>query len=123
MAAVEFKLADVDQEKYGGPEWVPFDELDLDDIPFEQIDAWDKQFFPSSACLVVGSELSRVTALGVTGTVWLARQMAGVPTPPFAEFRIKYRLVRRREVVPEGADVDPPVSSPPPSEDEASATD
>jgi hypothetical protein len=123
MAAVEFKLAEVDQEKYGGPEWVPFDELGLDDIPYEQIDTWDKQLFPSSASLVVGSELNRVTALGVTGTVWLARQIAGIPTPPFAEFRIKYRLVRRREVTPEGADVDPPVSSPARSKGKASVKD
>lgn len=114
MGTAEFRIDPRDREKHGGPEWVTFDRDALDDTPFDQIYEWEKQVGMGLSSLLV-NEFARGTALGIKGVVWLARQMAGISEPSFADFDIRPRRVASRAV---GGDANPPAlgSSEPSSE-------
>lgn len=105
--ANQYALDPRDHAKYGGPEWVTYDSAKLDDMPFDQIDRWEREMGHSVA-QIVGRELPRASAVGIKGIVWLSRQLAGQTEPKFAEFNIRPRLVRHR--LEPGADADPPAS-------------
>lgn len=114
MPSAQFKLDPRDQEKYGGPEWVTFDRDELEDTPFNDLHRWETQLGASVTHILV-REFPRATALGVKGVIWLARQMAGVTEPGFADFNIRTQRILSRA---SGGDANPPAqgSSEPSSE-------
>lgn len=114
MPSADFRLDPRDQEKYGGPEWVTFDRDQLDDTPYDELHRWETQLGTSVSHILI-REFPRATALGLKGVVWLARQMAGVTEPGFANFNIRTQRVTSRAT---GGDANPPAlgSSEPPSE-------
>lgn len=122
MTALEFALDPRDQEKYGGPEWVVFDAEAFDDLPWSVSGPWDRELVAATggrgvARLIVDG-LASGTADGITALIWLSRMMAGIDTPAFVQFDIRWRKHRKR-AVRQVVDVDPPASgsSEPRSED------
>lgn len=112
--ATEFALCKEDQEKFGGPKWVAFDRAVLDELPFDQLDPWEKQIIEHgniSLTVLIYREFANGTQLGIKGVAWLARQMAGITEPSFADFNIKSRKVELRVVKPKGDAVPPPAGS------------
>lgn len=102
--ATEFTLDPRDRERFGGPEWVTFDRDAIDDLPFDQLDKWERELGTSIAQLLA-VEFPRASARGIKGVVWLARQMSSANEPVFADFNIRPRLVRHRA---SGSDARPP---------------
>lgn len=124
--AVEFKLDPRDQEKYKGPEWVSLEADELNDLPWTVSGPWDRELVKATGLGItklISYGLIEETADGVTALVWLARKLADVDTPPFAQFNIMWRRVERRAA--KVADGDPPASgsSEPSSETDPSQTD
>lgn len=124
MDLLEFALDPRDQATYGGPEWVPLDPEQLNDLPFSVSGPWDRELIKDTGhgiSELVVRGLDGATADGKRALVWLARKMAGIDTVPFARFDIRWRRVRMRPV--EVADADPPSngSSEPSSAAETSA--
>lgn len=108
---LEFALDPRDRQEYGGPEWVPFDAEQLNDLPWSVSGKWDRELVAATGqgitrLLLAG--LQGGTADGVTALMWLTRKLADVDTPPFGEFDIRWRKIRRRAT--KAADVDPPDS-------------
>jgi hypothetical protein len=122
VTAVRLRLCDEDQESFGGPEWITFDDADLDDQPNSVLIDFENQIGASLEFLYRVDKLAR-TERWKTVRIWMARMMAGVETVPYREFEIKPRKVTIEEATaaePEGDDADPP-SSPSSSEDAVSA--
>ena len=112
--STELRLCDEDRKAHGDestPEWVTFDKDALDELPFDQLHAWEREM-GVSAVLLVGREFATFTALGIKGVVWLAWKMAGLETPDFEDFNIKTMKVEYKTTKParvrKGADADPP---------------
>lgn len=122
MAALEFALDPRDLKKHGGPEWIPLDVDALNDLPWSVSGPWDRELVTATGgkgiAKLLTAGLVNKTADGVVALVWVARKMADVDTPPFAEFDILWRKVDRR-ATPQAVDADPPSSgsSEPLSED------
>lgn len=118
MGNFELRLGDADRVRFAGPdhpEWVLLDLGALDDIPFDAIHRWETEIRETdrtSIQEIISAEWADATALGIKGAVWLAWKMAGLETPPWAEFNIRTNAVRGREV---GDAVPPPEGSTEPS--------
>lgn len=112
--ATEFALCKEDQEKFGGPKWVAFDRAALDELPFDELDPWEKQVIEHAGIgltVLIYREFANGTQLGIKGVVWLARQMAGLTEPSFVDFNIKSRKVELRVVKPKGDNIPPTAAS------------
>lgn len=120
MMATRLRLCDEDREKFGGPEWVTWDENELDDLSHKALAGFETEMQTSIVYLLQVDKVAR-TISWTTARVWLARKMAGIKTVPFAEFDIKPRKVLE-EIVAEEDDAAPPSSSES-SEDDPSAQD
>lgn len=120
MTAVELRLCDEDREQWGGPEWVRFDENDLDDIPWQKQYEWEIGDFGLSIDFVMRVDWPARTARGKVCAVWLARTMAGVETPPLKDFKIKTgRKSLLIRAAPKAGDADPPDDAPSSTEDQS----
>lgn len=107
--ATEFAVCPEDREKYGCPEWVLYDKDQLDDVPFDELDPWDREMietFGFGINALTAKELLEATVRGITGIVWLSCKLQDVDVPKLAEFNIKTRKVRMRAT--KRADADPP---------------
>jgi len=139
MAAVLLRLCDEDREKYaqpGWPEWIRFDEHDLDDQDMVTLNEFESELNVSLEFLLLVDKPSR-TVRWKGAQVWLGLRMAGHQVPPLPEFRIKVRQIQvkdevaarpkedepkpKRTTKPRAGDADPPSSSPS-SEAEVSET-
>lgn len=127
MVAVELRLCDEDREKFGGPEWVRFDEKDLDDLDLEVLNRFESELNVSLDFLLLVDKPSS-TVRWKAAMVWMGRQIAGVQTPELQKFLIKVRRMQirdepkpKRTAKAKAGDADPPSSSPS-SEAEASET-
>lgn len=81
-----FRLSAEDREKYGGPEWVEYQlskAVDLEVDLLEQIED------ATGYTILVGlpEALSRGSLKASRAAVWLARHIAGIHEPGFAEFK------------------------------------
>lgn len=110
--ATEFRLCDEDRAKFGGPEWVMFDEADLDDVDSVTLADYEARLGIQFHILYAYDE-PRNSIRWQAAQIWLARQMAGVDTPDLWDFRIKVRKVERRDVATSDGDAVPPDSSSP----------
>lgn len=116
--AVLLRLCDEDQVRFPGGDdgWVRFDEDALSDVDSTELSDYEAGMQASFNELFTVDK-PRNTILWRTIEVWLARRMAGLETPPLAEFRIKTLKVQRKPEPDgkpvEGGDADPPVSSGP----------
>lgn len=116
--ATSFRLCDEDRERWGGPEWVTFDENDLDDCDSVILSEYEASMGVQFAALYL-YDVPRNTIRWQAAQVWLARRLAGVDTPDLVDFRIKIRKVERKDV-PAGDDAVPPDSSSPSTAKKAS---
>lgn len=102
-----FRLSDEDREKYGGPEWVEFaleKAVDLDVALLEQIE--DATGY--TIMMTLPDAMAKGQMKAVRAAIWLARHIAGVHEPPFAQFQPKILNADCRWV----DDVDPPEEPP-----------
>lgn len=113
----ELRIDDRDRAVVGGPEWVPFDRAALDDVEYDTLHEWETEL-GAAITWILGVEAGRGSAFGIKAMVWLARKIAGVATPPFAAFNLRFpRKVKVRAAKRAGDAVPPPEgSSEPPSE-------
>lgn len=115
----EFRVDPRDQQQIGGPKWIHLDMTVLDDTDYDTLTSWERQLGPGMTIhLLLAVELPAGATWAANAAVWLARNVAGIPTPPLAVFKLRYpRRVQAREIQ-RGADVDPPeqASSRPPSD-------
>lgn len=115
MRIIELHLGDEDIKEFappGAPEWVPFDSDALDTAPFDVLHALEREIRrtdKTSIQRLIYEEFPDTTALGIKAAVWLAWKMAGLDTPPWAEFNIRTNEVRWRQE-DEDDDADPPPS-------------
>lgn len=111
MTAVRLRLCDEDLERFGGPEWVTFDQAELDDLPVQTLNEFELEL-NQPLKLILGVHQRLGMELWKAAAVWMGRKMAGIETPGFAKFDIKSRKMQVEDL---GGDVDPP-SSPTSSE-------
>lgn len=121
--AVLARLCDKDRESFGGPEWVRFDEHDLDDQPFTVLRDFETQLDTTLDFLLLVDKVARTERWKVA-QVWLGRKLAGIDTPDWADFDVKPRKIEFKDEAdstaaePEpgtdgdGGDADPPSSAP-----------
>jgi hypothetical protein len=107
------RLCDEDIESFGGPEWVVFDDADLDDQIHLVLMRFEAELdIPLGFLMRIDRPMG--TMRWIAAAVWMARKMADIDTPRFRDFTIKPKKVIAEDVVPEvaaeGADVDPPSS-------------
>lgn len=98
--AVELRLGDEDRAKYGGPEWIEFDQDLLDDLDADVLDRLEREM-DMSVFQLRYVEMRARTGRALRASVWLARQLSGDPElkkPTYAEFKIKPLHVRARPV-------------------------
>lgn len=98
-----------DREKYGLPEWVLYDKDMLDDVSFDQLDAWDREMIEAYGFginTLVAKEFIEATVRGINGMFWLTCKMRGVEVPGLDVFKLRTRVMMFRS--PKAADVGPP---------------
>lgn len=129
MAAVFLRLCEEDRAKYpGGDEdgWVRFDEAALDDLDLITLNRYESELNVSLEFLLLVDKPSRTTRW-TAAQLWMARDMAGIKTPPLVDFNIKPRRIevkdepKPRRAKTKAADA-APLSSSPSSPDEVSET-
>lgn len=108
-----FRLSDEDREKYGGPEWVEYQLTKAVDLP---VDVLEKIEDATGYTILVTlpDALGKGSLRATRAAVWLARHIAGVPEPSFAEFQPSM-LAADFEWVDDpdpGGDADPPAVPP-----------
>jgi hypothetical protein len=105
----QYRLCAVDRERYGGPEWVDFDISQCAELPVDLLEEVEDQTgYTISITLPVA--MSRGGLKAVRAAVWLARHIAGVHEPRFADFKpnlLKADIRRVPDSDPAG-DADPP---------------
>jgi hypothetical protein len=103
-----FRLSDEDREKYGGPEWVEYALSKAVDL---EVDLLEQVEDATGYTILVGlpEALGRGSLRATRAAVWLARHIAGVHEPGFAQFKPNM-LAAAFEWVD---DVDPPAPEPP----------
>lgn len=119
MAVVLARLGDEDRESFGGPEWVRFDESELDDQPFSVLAQFETQMDTTLDFLLLVDKVARTERWKVA-QVWLGRKLAGIDTPKWVDFDVKPRKIQFQEEAVEpaveaddkGGDADPPSSAP-----------
>lgn len=118
--AVLMRLCDEDLESFPGPEWVRFDEADLDDLSFKTLHEFEVKLDTTIEFLLLVDKTARTTKW-TAARAWMARKLAGVDTPDFDDFDIKPRKVQIKDEPAaeqpgqdgdEGGDADPPSSAP-----------
>jgi hypothetical protein len=117
---LELALDPRDREKYGAPEWLPFDVQQLDDLPFSVSGKWDAELVTATGkgiFQLLTHDLLLNQAAGKVALAWLALKLADLDPPDFEDFDIRWRLVRERDLVLQaakrkkrGGDADPPPS-------------
>lgn len=130
MAAVLLRLCDEDRERFGKPdwpEWIRFDEAELDDQDLVTLNEYEAELNVSLQFLLLVDKPSQ-TVRWTAARVWLGLRMAGHQVPALLDFAIKVRKVQvkdeprpKRTTKVKADDADPPSSSPS-SEAEASET-
>jgi hypothetical protein len=108
----QFGLCAEDQGKYGCPQWVTYDKDRLDDIPFDELDPWDREMLDVFGCSInelLTLEFMKSTGRSIKGLVWLACKMNGVDVGKLADFNIRTRKVRMRAA--KAGDAGPPLPS------------
>lgn len=115
---VSFRLSDADREKYGGDEWVHFDDHLLADLGYDRLVELERYISRdgTSIAQIAAVEWPRMTVVGIRGMIWLARQLAGLTDPAWPDF--KPDVLGSTFKLDDGDDADPPGggSSEPPSE-------
>jgi hypothetical protein len=115
VATLRVRLCDADRQRFGGPEWVTYDEDYYMDLPASALMALEEEMGMSIGEAIRGA--ARQTAAGTKAALWLARRRAGLKEP-FAEFDPRVWRVEAEVVhddAPGGGDGDgPPVGSPAP---------
>lgn len=119
---IRFRLSDKDRERYGGDEWVVFDDSQLADLGYDRLAELErdiKRHEDSSIMRIAVVEWPRLSMLGFRGLSWIARQLAGFEKPAWTDF--KPDVLGMNFNVLAGDDADPPAggSSEPPSADSA----
>jgi len=112
MGLIELRLGDEDIKEFapeGAPEWVPLDRDGLDAAPFDVLHPLEREIRrtdKTSIQKLIYEEFEDTTALGIKAAAWLSWKLAGIDTPPWAEFNIRTNEVRWRM----DDDADPPAS-------------
>lgn len=125
---LRISLCPADQERFGGPEWIVFDEDDLADVPIDTLERWEKPLLDTYGMslldMIAEATGGKVTMRSLRAMVWMAYQRAGVDID-YAEFNP--RLMDPQLRAHEGDDAAPPAptgdgpSSPASSVDPADA--
>ena len=103
-----FRLSEEDREKYGGPEWVEFDMARAVELPVEVLE--DIEEATGYTFLVeLPRGLDRGALKAVRAGLWLARRIAGIHEPAFADFKPNMLTADVEWVA--AADADPPASN------------
>lgn len=103
---LHLKIGADDAAAYGHPDWVLVDLTGLDDEPLDVLAGYEQQVGPVDALLRsfgAGSDVAKA------GLLWLARTRAGIKTPPFREFQVMPRKIKRSDRLRPG-DAGPPAS-------------
>lgn len=101
--AVLLRLCDEDRQKYGGPEWVRFDEKALDRLPFSKLHELEVGLNITFNWLFNIDKRANMLRWKVA-QVWLARKLADIETPDLPEFDVMPMLI---EVKPDdGAEIE-----------------
>jgi hypothetical protein len=108
--AVLIRMCDEDRQRFpGGPEWLRFDEADLDDLDgviladYEtSMNVWFHNLY--------NFDKPRNTIRWQMCQVWMACRLAGMDVPALVEFTIKIRKVERKEE-PAAGDAVPPAQA------------
>jgi hypothetical protein len=126
----EFKLGAKDRAQYGGPEWVPFDPDELAQMTYDELAELERDILTEdhlSLASLLAYHWPLKTALGFRGAHWIARQLAGITEPEWAQFKpntlaTDYRTLpdpAEAKTAPDddgdGEAIPPDGSSPPPS--------
>ena len=109
---IEIRLSDEDWAKYGGPEWLVWDQDPLDDMSEEELSRLERAM-DMSFWHLRNVEIPARTARSTRAACWLARQLSGDPElllPNYADFKMKPLKMRSRIVG--GDDLPPPDGSP-----------
>lgn len=121
MAKIRVRLSEKDRPDYDrGDEWFTIDAMlgDLDELPWDELDAIERQL-DMSVMWLVEVERRGLTVRYWRALAWLARRFAGVDEP-YAGFKPNVRRLESETVddEPEPApagDADPPEGTPPTS--------
>ena len=88
--AIELKLGAKDLAQYGGPEWLPFDPDALADLDYDELYKLEMPMRLDDGltlALMLTSEWSVKSLRGIRGAFWVARQLAGLTKPDYADFK------------------------------------
>jgi hypothetical protein len=100
-----FRLSEDDREKYGGPEWVEFDIARAVELPVEVLEEMEEAT-GYTFLVELPRALERGSLKAVRAALWLARRIAGLHEPAFAQFTPQMLRADVEWVDP--ADADPP---------------
>lgn len=99
------RMGDADRERYGGPEWVPFDIGALFDAPARELEAYEAA--TGVAMFLVLTEFATHGARATRAALWIARRRAGVTGERWDDFDPRpLQVVRRLRPPGEDDDVD-----------------
>lgn len=103
-----FRLSPEDRERYGGPEWVEFDMSRAVELPVEVLEGIEEAT-GYTFLVELPRGLDRGALKAVRAGLWLARRIAGIHEPAFADFKPNMLTADVEWVDP--ADADPPASN------------
>lgn len=122
MAKVRLRLSEKDRPEYErGDEWFVIDAMlsELDELPWDELDAIERQL-QLSVTWLVEVERRSLTVRYLRALAWLARRFAGIKEP-YAEFKPNVRKLESEPVddlePADAGDADPPEDTPPASAD------
>lgn len=115
---IRFTLSEEDHAKYGGDASVTLDTDQLADLDYDRLAELERDIRrdDTSIAKILAMEWPEMSALGIRGMIWLARQLAGIEKPFWPGFKPK-AMKASFEIVQRGGDANPPAggSSEPPS--------
>lgn len=113
----KLSLHEQDRDRYGGPEWLEFNDATIDDAPADELERLESELLPHGVSLVqaLAEWRHNLSARSVRVVLWLALRQSGV-TVAYDEFTPKVMVARMRNLdivadprIPAGAgDADPP---------------
>jgi hypothetical protein len=102
-------MGDADRERWGGPEWMPFDVAALLDTPADVLERWESEV--GCAMELIIREMADDTARAQRACAWITLRQHGIEVP-WVEFTPATLRMRTRTVPAGEGDADPPASAP-----------
>jgi hypothetical protein len=83
MTTLHIRLCDGDRERYGGPEWVAYDEDALNDLTADVLEQWEAELLPHGITLLESTSAwgYNLTMKAARVLFWVALRQAGVVVP------------------------------------------